>query len=138
MVLRVRMVSIHEPRRQNADSAGLQHAMDPIDRALRVVEMLENFDGEHRVERLAAPVELVQIAADVGLLRGIDVETHIALGAHVRGIRRRLRADVEDDARIQAVELPAQLAIERQPIDRPDLQRRNARPERRAQRSKHA
>ena len=117
---------------------GLQHAVDPIDRALRVVEMLENFDREHGVERLAAPFELVQIAADVRLLGRIDIETHITLGAHVRGVRRGLCADVEDDARIQAMELPTQLAIERQPIDRPDFQRRNAGPERRAQRSKHA
>ena len=132
------MVPIHESRRQNADAAGLQHAVDAVDRALRIVQMLENLNRQHGVERLAAPFEIVQIAADIGLLRRIDVEPHVALGAHVRGVRRRLRADVEHDAGSQALKLPPQLAIERQPIDRSDFQRRNAGPERFAQRSKHA
>ena len=112
--------------------------MDAIDGALRIVEVLEDLDREHRVEGLAAPFELVQVAADVRLFRGIDVEPHIPLGPYVCRVRRRLGANIQNGARPQAPELRPQLAIESQSIDRADFQRRYAGPQRCAQGSKHA
>ena len=119
---------------------GLQHAVDAIDRALRIVEMLEHFDRQHGVERVAAPFELVQIAADVRLLGRIDIEPHDnARPRTYAAVRRGLRADVQHDARFQPLKL-AHAARDRASIRLTDrmfsVGMRGQ--SRRAQRSKHA
>jgi hypothetical protein len=88
-----------------------------FDRPTRIIQVLEDLDGEHGIEEVGLPGQIVDIALDVGIPRGIDVEPHIAGCRHVLPVRRRFGADVEDKSRLQATKLAAKLAIERQTVD---------------------
>ena len=57
VVLGVRMITVEESCGGDAHPARLEDMKDSIEGALRVVQVLENLDGNDRIERIRFPLE---------------------------------------------------------------------------------
>jgi len=60
--------------------------------------VLQDLQGQHRVERLTVPLQLVDVGVDVGLPRGVDVEGQVAVVWDQVPVGGALGADVENPA----------------------------------------
>ena len=90
--------------------------------------MLEDFECHDRVEVVAFPLEFVNVAADVGLARRVDIQGNKSRVRDGGGVGSALGTDVQYQPGVQFCKLTVQQPVEAHPVCRPHAQSRNPRP----------